>query len=75
MGLPYMPKTASSASAEWSDSKAELVLSLPAGVASVELGNIKRTTVEWASTTLIRSPSAPASDIFSRTSVIVDYQC
>ncbi|KAG0038381.1 THAP domain-containing protein 4 [Podila clonocystis] len=48
---------------DWSDSKCELILSLPAGVASVELGTIKGSTVQWASTQITRSPSAPPPDV------------
>ncbi|KAF9185787.1 THAP domain-containing protein 4 [Haplosporangium sp. Z 11] len=42
----------------WSSEKCELILSQPTGVASVEVGAIKGTSVEWATTGIVRSPSA-----------------
>ncbi|KAG0349348.1 hypothetical protein BG004_007532 [Podila humilis] len=42
----------------WSPAKCELILSQPTGVASVELGTINDSTVEWRSSSIVRSPSA-----------------
>ncbi|KAG0069721.1 THAP domain-containing protein 4 [Linnemannia elongata] len=44
----------------WSNEKCELVLSQPTGVASIEVGAIKGTTIDWETTGIIRSPSAKA---------------
>ncbi|KAF9932195.1 THAP domain-containing protein 4 [Linnemannia zychae] len=44
----------------WSNEKCELILSQPTGVASIEVGSIKGTTIDWETTGIIRSPSAKA---------------
>ncbi|KAF9152118.1 THAP domain-containing protein 4 [Linnemannia schmuckeri] len=44
----------------WSNERCELVLSQPTGVASIEVGAIKGTTIDWETTSIIRSPSAKA---------------
>ncbi|KAG0329015.1 THAP domain-containing protein 4 [Dissophora globulifera] len=42
----------------WSSEKCELILSQPTGVASVEVGKIDGTTVDWTAAGIVRSPSA-----------------
>ncbi|KAF9171363.1 THAP domain-containing protein 4 [Mortierella sp. AD011] len=42
----------------WSEVECELILSQPTGVASVEVGKIEGTTVDWTTTGIIRSPKA-----------------
>ncbi|KAF9103672.1 THAP domain-containing protein 4 [Mortierella sp. GBA35] len=56
----------------WSAERCELILSQPTGVASIEVGAIKGTTVSWETTSIIRSPSAkpPQTTHFTREWVI-----
>ncbi|KAF9903254.1 THAP domain-containing protein 4 [Linnemannia zychae] len=56
----------------WSNERCELALSQPTGVASIELGVIKGTTIDWEATGIIRSPSAkaPHTTHFTRTWVV-----
>ncbi|KAI8359543.1 hypothetical protein B0O80DRAFT_233281 [Mortierella sp. GBAus27b] len=42
----------------WSTETCELILSQPTGVASVEVGKINGTTIDWKTTGIVRSPSA-----------------
>ncbi|KAF9915011.1 THAP domain-containing protein 4 [Lobosporangium transversale] len=42
----------------WSAEKCELILSQPTGVASVEVGTINGSTIDWTTTGIVRSPSA-----------------
>ncbi|KAF8938157.1 hypothetical protein EDD21DRAFT_350401 [Dissophora ornata] len=56
----------------WSNEKCELILSQPTGVASVEVGKIDGTTVDWTTTGVVRSPSAKPPHVtqFTRTWVV-----
>lgn len=42
----------------WSKDTCELILSQPTGVASVEVGKINGTTIDWEMNAIVRSPSA-----------------
>ncbi|KAF9104738.1 THAP domain-containing protein 4 [Mortierella sp. AM989] len=42
----------------WSEVECELILSQPTGVASVEVGKIEGTTIDWTTTGIVRSPKA-----------------
>ncbi|KAF9210110.1 THAP domain-containing protein 4 [Haplosporangium sp. Z 27] len=42
----------------WSEVECELILSQPTGVASVEVGKIEGTSIDWTATGIIRSPKA-----------------
>ncbi|KAF9957590.1 THAP domain-containing protein 4 [Modicella reniformis] len=43
---------------QWSNETCELILSQPTGVASVEVGKIHGTTIDWETAGIVRSPSA-----------------
>ncbi|KAG0351317.1 THAP domain-containing protein 4, partial [Gamsiella multidivaricata] len=42
----------------WSNEKCELILSQPTGIASVEVGRIDGTSIDWTTSGIVRSPSA-----------------
>ncbi|CAO3566200.1 unnamed protein product [Mortierella alpina] len=56
----------------WSAENCELILSQPTGIASVEVGSIAGTTINWTTTGIVRSPSAkpPHVTLFTRKWVI-----